>query len=100
MPTPVPAPPVIPEGLEDAREKFATVSGHVASTEQMFTRIKADLEAKGLSIRADTLFRVTSMKLNLEQAKVDLDRMNVAGAVRNMNAAEAHAARINKEFGR
>ena len=100
VPTLVPAPPVIPEGLEDAREKFATVSGHVASTEQMFTRIKADLEAKGLSIRADTLFRVTSMKLNLEQAKLDLDRMNVAGAVRNMNAAEAHAARINKEFGR
>ncbi len=97
---PAPAPPVIPEGMEDAREQFATVSGHVAATEQMFTRIKADLEAKGLSIRADTLARVTSMKLNLEQAKLDLDRMNVAGAVRNMNAAEAQAARINKEFGR
>ena len=94
------APPVIPEGLEEAREKFATVAGHVAASEQMFTKIKSDLEAKGLSIRADTLSRVMSMKLNLEQAKLDLDRMNVAGAIKNMNAAEAQAARVNKEFGR
>ena len=88
------------EGLEEAREKFATVAGHVAASEQMFTKIKSDLEAKGLSIRADTLSRVMSMKLNLEQAKLDLDRMNVAGAIKNMNAAEAQAARVNKEFGR
>ncbi len=93
-------PPVIPEGLEEAREKFASVAGHVAASEQMFARIKAEMEAKGLSIRADTLSRVTSMKLNLEQAKLDLDRMNVAGAIKNMNAAEAQAARVNKEFGR
>jgi serine/threonine protein kinase len=91
---------VIPEGLDDARDKYAEVAGKVAATEQMFNKVKADLESKGLSIRADTLSRVTSMKLNLEQAKQDIDRMNVAGAVKNLGAAEAQAARVSKEFGR
>jgi serine/threonine protein kinase len=91
---------VVPEGLDEARDKYAEVAGKVAATEQMFQKVKADLESKGLSIRADTLSRVTSMKLNLEQAKQDLDRMNVAGAVRNLGAAEAQAARVSKEFGR
>lgn len=96
---PTPA-PVIPEGLDDARDKYAAIAGKVAATEQLYNKVKADLEAKGLSIRADSISRVTSMKLYMEQAKQDLDRMNVAGALKNMGAAEAQAARIGKEFGR
>jgi hypothetical protein len=66
----------------------------------MFQKVKADLAAKGLSMRADTASRVLSMKMNLEQAKQDLDRTNVAGAMKNLTAAEAQAARVSKEFGR
>jgi hypothetical protein len=89
-----------PEGLDEARDKYANVAGRVAATEQMFNKVKADLEAKGLAMRADTTSRVVMMKMNLDQAKQDLDRGNVAGAMKNLNAAEAQAARINKEFGR
>ena len=89
-----------PEGLDDARDKYSSIAGRVAATEQLFNKTKSDLEAKGLSIRADTLARVTSMKLNLEQAKLDLDRGNIPGALKNLTAAEAQAARVNKEFGR
>ena len=102
-PAPIPAAPVAPqqpEGLDDARDKYAAVAGKVAATEQLFNKVKSDLEAKGMSIRADSLQRVISMKLNLEQAKSDLDRMNVAGALKNLTAAEAQAARVSKEFGR
>jgi len=95
-----PSAPQQPEGLDDAREKYAAVAGKIAATEQMFNRVKSDLEAKGMSIRADSLQRVISMKLNLDQAKADLDRMNVAGALKNLTAAEAQAARVSKEFGR
>lgn len=96
----IPQAPVAPEGLEEARDKYATVAGKVAATEQLFQKIKADLESKGLSVRADTLSRVTMMKMNIEQAKQDLDRMNVAGAMRNIGAADAQATRVSKEFGR
>lgn len=99
----IPAPPsqaAMPEGLDDARDKYAAVAGKVAATEQLFQKVKADLEAKGLSMRADTMSRVMSMKMSLEQAKQDLDRMNVAGAVKNLNKAEAQANRVGKEFGR
>ena len=102
-PAPIPAAPVAPqqpEGLDDARDKYAAIAGKVAATEQLFNKVKSDLEAKGMSIRADSLQRVISMKLNLEQAKSDLDRMNVAGALKNLTAAEAQAARVSKEFGR
>lgn len=102
-PTTTPAPPVAPqqpEGLDDARDKYAAIAGKVAATEQLFNKVKSDLEAKGMSIRADSLQRVLAMKLNLEQAKADLDRMNVAGALKNLTAAEAQAARVSKEFGR
>ncbi|MCX6610285.1 MAG: serine/threonine-protein kinase, partial [Acidobacteria bacterium] len=102
-PAPIPAAPSAPqqpEGLDDARDKYAAVAGKVAATEQMFNKVKSDLEAKGMSIRADSLQRVISMKLNLEQAKSDLDRMNVASALKNLTAAEAQAARVSKEFGR
>ncbi len=95
-----PPAPAIPEGLDDARDKYASVAGKVAATEALFQKVKADLEAKGLSVRADTLSRVMSMKMNLEQAKQDLDRMNVAGALKNITAAEAQASRVSKEFGR
>lgn len=94
------APPPLPEGLEEAREKYASVAGRVASVEQLFDKTKADLEAKGLSIRADVLSRVIAMKLNLAQAKSDLDRGNVSGALKNLIAAEAQAARVSKEYGR
>ncbi|WP_051669444.1 serine/threonine protein kinase [Bryobacter aggregatus] len=95
------APPApIPEGLEEARDRYASIAGRVAATEQLFNKSKSDLEAKGLSIRADTLSRVTSMKLNLEQAKQDLDRGNVAGALKNLTAAEAQSVRVSREFGR
>jgi predicted Ser/Thr protein kinase len=97
---PVAVTPAMPEGLDDARDKYAAVAGKVAATEQLYQKVKADLEAKGLSMRADTMSRVMSMKMNLEQAKQDLDRMNVAGAVKNLNAAEAQASRVGKEFGR
>ena len=63
-------------------------------------KVKSDLEAKGLMIRPDTIVRVTSMKLALEQAKRDLDQGNVSGALIRLNAADAMAVRINKEFGR
>lgn len=92
--------PAIIEGLDEARDRYSNVMGKVSSTEQLFNRIKQDLEAKGLSIRADSLARVVQMKMNLEQAKGDLDRGNVAGAMRNLSAAEAQAAKVNKEFGR
>lgn len=95
-----PSAPAIPEGLDDARDKYASVSGKVAAADALFQKVKADLEAKGLSVRGDTLSRVMSMKMNLEQAKQDLDRMNVAGALKNINAAEAQASRVSKEFGR
>jgi serine/threonine protein kinase len=94
------AAPTIVEGLDEARDKYSSISGRVASTEQMFNKIKQDLEAKGLSVRPDSLARVMQMKMNLEQAKADLDRGNVAGALRNLTAAEAQSARVNKEFGR
>jgi serine/threonine protein kinase len=102
-PAPIPAAPVAPqqpEGLDEARDKYAAIAGKVAATEQLFNKVKSDLEAKGMSIRADALQRVISMKMNLEQAKSDLDRMNVAGALKNLTAAEAQAARVSKEFGR
>ncbi len=99
-PTTSRTPPVSVEGLDEARDKYANVAGRVASVDQLFNKVKADLESKGLSIRADMLSRVTSMKLNLEQAKADLDRANVAGALKNLSAAEAQAARISKEYGR
>ncbi len=89
-----------PEGLDDARDKYAAVAGKVAATELMFNKIKGDLESKGMTIRADSLQRVVSMKLNLEQAKTDLDRLNVAAALKNLGAAEAQATRLGKEFGR
>jgi len=96
-----PAPqPVIPEGLDDARDKYASAAGKIAATEQLYNKMKSDLEAKGLSIRADTISRVMSMKMSMEQAKQDLDRMNVSGALKNIGAAEAQATRIGKEFGR
>lgn len=102
-PPQAPAPQIAPaviEGLDEARDRYSNVMGKVSSTEQLFNKIKQDLEAKGLSIRADSLARVVQMKMNLEQAKSDLDRGNVAGAMRNLTAAEAQAARVNKEFGR
>jgi hypothetical protein len=88
------------EGLEEARERYASIAGRVAATEQVYSKVKAELESKGLSMRAETVSRFTMMKMNLEQAKQDLDRMNVAGALRNLGAAEAQAARVSKEFGR
>ncbi len=94
------APPPTPEGLDEARDKYANVAGRVASVEQLFNKVKADLESKGLSVRADMIARVMSMKLNLEQAKTDLDRANVPGALKNLSAAESQAARIGKEYGR
>jgi len=104
---PAPAPPVVaapaaklPEGLEEARDKYANVAGKVAATDELFQKVRADLEAKGLSVRADTLSRVMSMKMNLEQAKQSLDRMDVAGALKNLSTAEAQAGRVSKEFGR
>ncbi|MFN9429762.1 MAG: serine/threonine protein kinase [Acidobacteriota bacterium] len=100
----VPAVPAAPaaavEGLEEARERYASVAGRVAATEQLFNKVKSELEGKGLSMRAETVSRFTMMKMNLEQAKQDLDRMNVAGAIRNLVAAEAQATRVSKEFGR
>ncbi len=90
----------LPEGLEEARDKYANVAGKVAATDELFQKVKADLEAKGLSVRADTLSRVMSMKMNLEQAKQSLDRMDVAGALKNLSTAEAQAGRVSKEFGR
>ncbi len=95
-----PPPAAAPEGLDEALDRYANVAGRVAATEQLFNQVKADLQAKGLSMRADTSSRVTMMKLNLEQAKQALDRMNVAGAQKNLTAAEALSARISKEFGR
>jgi len=100
---PVVAAPVaakLPEGLEEARDKYANVAGKVAATDELFQKVKADLEAKGLSVRSDTLSRVMSMKMNLEQAKQSLDRMDVAGALKNLSTAEAQAGRVSKEFGR
>jgi serine/threonine protein kinase len=100
-PAPAPVPPAaVVEGLDEARDKYANVAGKVAAAEEMFQKVKADLAAKGLSMRADTASRVLSMKMNLEQAKQDLDRTNVAGAMKNLTAAEAQAARVSKEFGR
>ena len=85
--------------MDDARDKYSSVTGKVASTEQMFNKIKQDLESKGLSVRSDTLARVIQMKMSLEQAKENLDRGSVAAALRNLSAAEAQSARINKEYG-
>jgi hypothetical protein len=100
-PPAAPAPaPAEPEGLDEARDKYATVAGRVAATEQLYNQIKTDLAAKGLSMRADTVSRVAMMKLSLEQARQQLDRRDVAGALKNLTAAESQAQRINKEFGR
>jgi len=38
--------------------------------------------------------------MNLKQAKQSLDRMDVAGALKNLSTAEAQAGRVSKEFGR
>lgn len=96
----IPAAPVSSPELDDARDRFATISGKAAATEQLFQKIKADLEAKGLNIRADTLSRMTSMKLNLALAKENIDRGNAEAALRNLNVADALSVRVNKELGR
>ncbi len=92
--------PADPEGLDDARDKYATVAGRVAAAEQLYNQIKSDLAGKGLSMRADTVSRVSMMKLSLEQARQQLDRRDVTGALKNLTAAESQAQRISKEFGR
>lgn len=97
---PTPVTPAEPEGLDEARDKYATVAGRVAATEQLYNQIKTDLAGKGLSMRADTVSRVAMMKLSLEQARQQLDRRDVAGALKNLTAAESQAQRISKEFGR
>lgn len=97
---PTPVTPAEPEGLDEARDKYATVAGRVAATEQLYNQIKTDLAGKGLSMRADTVSRVSMMKLSLEQARQQLDRRDVAGALKNLTAAESQAQRISKEFGR
>ncbi len=99
-PTPAPAPAIPSPELDDARERFAVISGKAAATEQLFQKVKADLEAKGLNIRPDTLSRMTSMKLNLSLAKENLDRGNGEAALRNLGIADALSARVNKELGR
>lgn len=77
-----------------------TLSGKVAATEALVEKLKSDLAGKGLSIRPDMVARLTSMKMNMEQAKANLDRGNAAGAAKNLAAAEALATRINRELGR
>ncbi|GAB4367560.1 MAG: hypothetical protein OHK0021_10960 [Bryobacter sp.] len=100
-PTPVSIPaPASDPALEEAQERFLTLSGKVAATEALVEKLKSDLAGKGLSIRPDMLARLTSMKMNLEQAKVNLDRGNAEGAAKNLTAAEALATRINRELGR
>jgi serine/threonine protein kinase len=94
--TPAPVDPA----LDEARDRFATLSGKVAATEALFNQLKQDLEGKGLSVRADMLARVTSMKMNLTQAKENIDRGNAAAAEKNLTAADALASRINKDLGR
>jgi hypothetical protein len=93
------APASSPE-LDDAREKFAVLSGKAAATEQLLGKIKADLEAKGLNIRAETLSRMTSMKLNLSLAQENIARGNAEAALRNLSIADALSSRVNKELGR
>ncbi len=103
-PTPTPAPPpsapISSPELDDAREKFAVLSGKAAATEQLFGKVKADLEAKGLNIRPDTLSRITSMKLNLSLAEQNIARGNAEAALRNLSIADALSSRVNKELGR
>jgi serine/threonine protein kinase len=104
--TPAPqAPPVaaIPANspeLDDAREKLAVLSGKAAATEQLLAKVKADLEAKGLNLRAETLSRMTSMKLNLSLAQENISRGNAEAALRNLSIADALSTRVNKELGR
>jgi serine/threonine protein kinase len=95
----VPVAPTDPE-LDDARDRYATLAGKVAATELLFNKVRADLEAKGLNVRADMLSRITSMKLNLEQAKANLDRGTASGARKNLSAADALSSRVNKDLGR
>ncbi len=105
--TPAPQPPPVaastpansPE-LDDAREKFAVLSGKAAATEQLLAKVKADLEAKGLNLRAETLSRMTSMKLNLSLAQENISRGNAEAALRNLSIADALSTRVNKELGR
>lgn len=86
--------------LDEAREKLAVLSGKAAATEQLLQKVKSDLEAKGLNIRAETLSRMTSMKLNLALAKENIDRGNAEAALRNLSIADALSTRVNKELGR
>lgn len=98
--TPTPAASVSSPELDDAREKFAVLSGKAAATEQLFGKVKADLEAKGLNVRPDTLSRITSMKLNLSLAQENIARGNAEAALRNLSIADALSSRVNKELGR
>lgn len=95
-----PAPAANSAELDDAREKFAVLSGKAAATEQLLGKIKADLEAKGLNLRPETLSRMTSMKLNLSLAQENIARGNVEAALRNLSIADALSTRVNKELGR
>lgn len=99
-PAPTASAPVSSPELDDAREKFAVLSGKAAATEQLFGKVKADLEAKGLNIRPDTLSRITSMKLNLSLAEQNIARGNAEAALRNLSIADALSSRVNKELGR
>lgn len=86
--------------LDEAREKFAVLSGKAAATEQLFGKVKADLESKGLNVRPDMLSRITSMKLNLTLAQENISRGNAEAALRNLSIADALSSRVNKDLGR
>jgi serine/threonine protein kinase len=106
--TPSPLPPrpdpVVPRPtdplLAEAQDRVSQTESKVASTQQLFDTMKADLAARGLSPRPDTVASVIRMNQLLQQAKAQIAGGDGTRAMDTLRAAEAIAARVGKEYGR
>jgi eukaryotic-like serine/threonine-protein kinase len=86
--------------LEEARDRYSQTASRVASTQQLFDTMKADLAARGLSPRPDTQASVIRMRQLLDQANAQIATGDGTRAMDTLRAAEALAARVGKEYGR
>lgn len=86
--------------LDQARERYIQSASKVMSTQELFDAMRAELAQKGLSPRSDTVATAMRMKLMLDQAKNQIAAGDSARALESLQAAEALAARISKEYGR
>jgi len=109
-PPPVPAPEPVkaapaPAGLSAAvraelNERMVNASSKVQGAEQAIEPIRQNLASRGQVLNSDTQNAMIQMRSRLDKAKAEIAAGDASGAMDDMAAAEAFAARVLRTAGR